>query len=199
MPPLGSILSDSAEPVTGGGQLERIVRRPWGLSGPPEDIIRYALDHWWSGLVVASSKVLDAIDREKHQPNEKSPACQPNPYMEVTWWLNEIDTRGAFIQQSRADSLQHINAAEIHQEEANHSSHKTQPCYFDERWQNCCPWWRYALGKSHRKGKCRRGECTDFLRELIHSGEMVCGRLDYFFYVYLGWWHEHILLLRRGQ
>ena len=187
------------EPPPGGDHLQRLVRRPWGLSGPPEDIIRYALNHWWSGLIVARSEVLDAIDREKNQSNEKSPTCQPNPYMEVAWWLDKIDTGCAFVQQGGTDSLQHVDSTEIHKEESQHGSQEAQPRYFDERWQNCCPWWRYALGKSDRKGKCRRGECTDFLRELVNSGEMVLGRLDYFFYVYLGWGHEHILIFRRGQ
>lgn len=65
-------------------------------------------------------------------------------------------------------------------------------------WQTLCPRWRYTLGKSDRKGKCRGGKCTDFLRKLIDGGHMAFNRFDYFFYVYLGWWHENIIIFRRS-
>jgi len=143
------------------------------------------------------SKILNTVNTEKSETSKESNMQQPTANFEIPRWKNGIIETIVGFKKSLSRSLSSLDPCEINQIESNYSEKKTTPRYFDEEWRTSCPRWSNALGEGNSKRKCRGGKCADFLRKLVDSGHVSFDYLDRFFYIYLGLWHDDILILRK--
>ena len=141
----------------------------------------------------------DTINPKKSEATEKPDIRQPTTNLEVPRRKNGIIETISRFKESLSRSLSDVDPREINEIEAYYSEEKRAPRYFDEEWYSSCPKWSNTFSESNRKRQCRRGECTNFLRKLVNGGHVTFNYFDRFFYIYLGWWHDEVLIFRKDM
>lgn len=160
-----------------------------------DEIVKLVLTEYC--IVVDKSKKPESINSEGKQTSKKADSGEPQSHMKIARRFDDFVSTVVFLKEGDSRSSANVDLGTKNQNKTDYCREKTKPGQFDYERQAACPGWCQTLGKGN--GYCKRSgrKCTDLIRELVDGGHVVLGRIDYFFYIHLGWWHEWLIAFKR--